>query len=286
MVGKQLTPGLSLLCCAVARHKRKSLTVFLLAGVAVGAVAIFAPKSYHSEGMLLIRPAKEPGVLPAGAAGQSPAASVSLARGSELNSVVEILKSRAIAAKVVDLLGPDFIFGHFTAASGAAGPASRVEPIARLFRQAWVRSQELLRHLEGTADPSDHDCAIAQLRSRYTASAAPGSDLVRIECNGPSPQWSQKTVAALMEVCQSEHLRLYGPQRMSNISVALPATYELEAASPQNTTLLAIGVACGLAAAAAVACWAEARDHSLREPEDVERHLGLPVLGAIPRLVG
>ncbi len=98
--------------------------------------------------------------------------------------------------------------------------------------------------------------------------------------------FAPKSYHSDMEVYQSEHLRLYGPQRTSNISLALPATYEPEAASPQSTTLLAIGVACGLVAATAVACWAEARDHSLREPEDVERHLGVPILGAIPRLVG
>ena len=35
-------------------------------------------------------------------------------------------------------------------------------------------------------------------------------------------------------------------------------------------------------AAVGVACWAESRDHSFREPEDIERRLGVAVLGTIP----
>ena len=196
MVGRRLTRQLSHLWCAVARHKRKSLAVFLTVVIFVGAFAIFAPKSYHCEGTLLIRPANGSVTFPTIAAGQGSVASVPVARASEVNSVVEILKSRAIAEKVVDLLGPDFIAGYSSAASGAASPSSPVDQIAGQLRKASIRSQGLLRRLEGTADPGDRDRAITRLSSQYTASSSPGSDLVRIECNGPSPQSGQKIVAA------------------------------------------------------------------------------------------
>ena len=64
--------------------------------------------------------------------------------------------------------------------------------------------------------------------------------------------------------------------------MAQPATYEPEAVFPKKAMFLAVGVLCGLAAAMAVACWAEGRDHSFREPEDIERRLGVTVLGTIP----
>ena len=71
-------------------------------------------------------------------------------------------------------------------------------------------------------------------------------------------------------------------QRISNITVAQPATYEPETVFPNKTMFLAVGLLCGLAAAIAVAGWAEGRNHSFREPEDVERRLGVTVLGTIP----
>ncbi len=70
--------------------------------------------------------------------------------------------------------------------------------------------------------------------------------------------------------------------QISNITVAQPATYEPEVVSPQKSMCLAIGILCGLAVAAAVACWADSRNHSFREPEDIERRLGVTALGAIP----
>ena len=70
--------------------------------------------------------------------------------------------------------------------------------------------------------------------------------------------------------------------RISNIAVAQPATLEPEVVFPNRTMFLEFGVLFGLAAAVAVAYWAEARDHSFRGPEDVQRRLGVVVLATIP----
>ena len=86
--------------------------------------------------------------------------------------------------------------------------------------------------------------------------------------------------AAGMEQARIDHAREMA--RISNIAVAQPATYEPEVVFPKKTICLAFGLVCGLAAAAAVARWSESRDHSFREPEDIERRLGVVVLGTIP----
>ncbi|MGO9111415.1 MAG: GumC family protein [Thermoguttaceae bacterium] len=206
--------GLPDLWRATARHKKKSFGVFLFAVIVAGAAAIFDPKSYHSEGMLLVRLGKENAVMdPTVTMGQDPVVNVPNSRDSELNSVVEILKSQAIAEKVVDLLGLDFILGHSAASSGRAVQNGRVAQVAEQIRQAWIRSRALLRHLEGTSEPGDRDRAVAGLMARYSVSSLRKSDLIQIDCKGPSPQWSQKVVAALMEIYQSEHIRLNRPNR-------------------------------------------------------------------------
>src|SRR5208282_6444919 len=143
--------GLSDLWRAVSRHKMKSFAAFLLIVFLAGAAAIFVPKSYHSEGMLLVRLGKENATLdPTVTMGQDPVVTVPISRDNELNSVVEILKSRAIAEKVVDLLGPAFILGNATADTNYDQP-SRVTQVIEQLRLAWARSKESLRRLSGSA---------------------------------------------------------------------------------------------------------------------------------------
>ena len=214
MTSSMSIPGLSDLWRAITRHKKKSFATVLLMVIIAAAAAIFVPKSYHSEGMLLVRLGKENTTLdPTVAMGQEPVVTVPASRDSELNSVVEILKSRAIAEKVVDLLGADFILRPSKAVSGAwtrrAGSSRSLERLG----QAWARSKEFLRRLEGTTEPGDRDRAVHGTHLALQRSSARKSDLIQIECKGPSPQWSQKIVAALMEVYQSEHIRLNRPHR-------------------------------------------------------------------------
>ena len=189
----------------------------------------------------------------------------------------------------------------------------------RAARNELVAKQEALRDLKtasGIVSPSDQRQALAArlgrledellqvdaagkaadirseaLRKQLAAVGRQAKDFNRqemlitgLECDIDVCRAAYRAYSAGME--QAKIDQVLEMQRMSNISVALPATYEPEAAFPQNITLLAIGVACGLVAASIVACWAEARDHSIREPEDVEQRLGVPVLGAIPLLAG
>ncbi len=187
MEDRPKSPGLSDLWRAMARHRKKSFTAFLLVVIIAGATAIFGPKRYHSEGLLLVRLGKENATLDSTVTmGQEPVVALPSSRDNELNSVVEILRSRAVAEKVVDLLGPDFILRHSPAAgysrsgsagysgSGSARPLGRVEQAVDQVRQAWVRSKEFLRRLEGTANL---EIAIAPSRSssRAIAQVPPGS---------------------------------------------------------------------------------------------------------------
>jgi uncharacterized protein involved in exopolysaccharide biosynthesis len=72
-------------------------------------------------------------------------------------------------------------------------------------------------------------------------------------------------------------------QRISNITVALPATFEPRAMGPRKPVFLGLGLIGGVFCAVGVALLAQWRDPHLRTPEDVQRLLGLAVLGAVPR---
>jgi hypothetical protein len=51
-----------------------------------------------------------------------------------------------------------------------------------------------------------------------------------------------------------------------------------------NSSVVATGLVCGLVAALALALWAESCDHSIREPEEIEKYLGISLLAAISQL--
>ena len=80
-------------------------------------------------------------------------------------------------------------------------------------RRAWAQSKEWVRHLEGVSPPSERDRAIAEVVSRSSVASGRKSDLIQIDCKGPSPEWSQKIVATMMDVYQLEHMRLNRPSR-------------------------------------------------------------------------
>lgn len=97
---------------AFARHGRKGLIFFILVFAAVALWTAFGPRTYRSEAKLYLRLGRENATLdPTATLGPSPIVAVPLSRDNEINSVVEILGSRALIEKVVDELTPRAIVG-------------------------------------------------------------------------------------------------------------------------------------------------------------------------------
>jgi len=101
----QLT--LTQILSAIFRHKFKSVLVFLLVMVMVLALFVVWPRKYGSEGRLYVQRggtsrAVSPIVTNSGVVVQD-------SHETEIRSVMEIIKSRAVAEKVVDEIGADEI---------------------------------------------------------------------------------------------------------------------------------------------------------------------------------
>src|SRR3954471_9726127 len=96
---------------AIVRHLKMGLKVFIVGAVLALLGAMFMPRSYYSEARLFVRFGRENQVDPTASGGQMVALYES--RESEINSLIEILKSRAILDRVVGELGPAFVlYGH------------------------------------------------------------------------------------------------------------------------------------------------------------------------------
>ena len=73
-------------------------------------------------------------------------------------------------------------------------------------------------------------------------------------------------------------------ERMSNLSVVQPASYEPRAIRPQKALCLAMGLLLGIFGGVGAAVVADGRDRSLRTPEDIETKLDMPALGTVPQM--
>jgi uncharacterized protein involved in exopolysaccharide biosynthesis len=91
-----------------------------------------------------------------------------------------------------------------------------------------------------------------------------------------------RTYAASVERARIDHA--LEAQRMSNISVVQPATYEPQPIRPRQAWILSLGLLSGVLGALGLALAAEYLDQRFHAPEDVEARVDLSVLGAVPHL--
>jgi len=143
---------------------------------------LLMPRSYYSEARLFVRFGRENQVDPTASGGQM--VSLYESRESEINSLIEILKSRAVLDRVVDELGPEFVLHGYA-----------------------VKTQS-------TADPKQphsqaHQLAVARLIKSVSIAAPRKSNIITVACKAKSPAMAQQIVANLVEVYQDEHLRVH-----------------------------------------------------------------------------
>ncbi len=216
MPGTKSPTGLSDLRKAVVRHKKKSAFVFLVVLTFAVAASFLVPKAFHSESKLLVRLGKENATLdPTVTMSQDTVVAVPASRDNELNSVAEVLKSRNIAEKVVDVLGVDFILDKQPKSAGSETPSERttVRQVADQFALLVARGKALLKKLDGTPTIEPRDLAISELLLQYTVTPGRRSDVLQIDCKGPTPKWAQKVLTALVDVYVDEYIRLNRPNR-------------------------------------------------------------------------
>jgi uncharacterized protein involved in exopolysaccharide biosynthesis len=72
-------------------------------------------------------------------------------------------------------------------------------------------------------------------------------------------------------------------EKISNISVLQPATYDVKAIHPRKMLTLGLGFMVGIFGAVAIALVADARNRPFVTPDEIEASLDLPTLVSIPR---
>lgn len=203
--------GLADIPRAVARHPRKALLTFCsLLGLAIAAV-ILLPRAYESESLVFVRVGRESVTLdPTVTTGQVIALNES--RESELNSILEVLKSRGLMERVVDRLGAEAILSPGGEKSGDEKPNQ--------IKQ-WIgdATGTVLSWLEPAGPISAREKAIQSLGDNVSIYAKQKSNIISISYRARSPRQAQKIVSGIVNEYLREHQRIHATAGSYNFFV-------------------------------------------------------------------
>lgn len=176
-------PGLGEIRTAAELHWKKGVVVAAGLFVAIAAITFVLPRTYYSEAKLLIKTGGWENTLDAtGTTGQ--AVSYFEPRENEINSILELIQSRAVAEGVVDLLGVDAIL-H-------GGPIPDLNQTAAATK--------------ANVSEAARQQAVAALEKQMTIWIPKRSNTIGLRCETSSPQLAQAINAAYISAYQRVHV--------------------------------------------------------------------------------
>ena len=182
------------ICRLLFRHKTKVISCFALSMAVALAIIFFWPRKYKSEAKLFVQVGRESVSLdPTATTGQ--VVPVSLSRETEVNSVLEMLRSRVMIEKLVDEIGPEAILRPETAASTSG-----------------KQSPSALSNLVSLIDPdpvSDREKAIIEVTRLLDFAIEKKSDVITVSGTAKSPELAQQIVAKFVDIYLGEHSRMH-----------------------------------------------------------------------------
>ena len=188
---------------AIHRHRGKAFFVWLLVMSAVVAAYLVWPRQYSSEGRLYVKMDRNNASVNPSSSGTQ--VSIQDTRETEIRSVVEIIKSRAVLNSVVDEVGADQILenGIFdwipSLSMPSFGAADSGEMSAEEYEQ--LKKREL---------------AVKRLLRNMDVFAEKKTSVISVSVQSNSPQLAQKIVDSIFENTRSVHLQVHAVSRSAD----------------------------------------------------------------------
>ena len=183
------------------RHPKKSLLTFTSIFALSLVACIALPRTYESESLLFVRVGRESVTLdPTVTTGQVIALNES--RESELNSILEVLKSRALTERVVDQLGPEAILSPPSDDKELTEP----NPVVKILSNTMATVNNLL---EPAGPLSSREQAVQTVGKNFGIYAKQKSNVISVTYKARSPEQAQHIVAALVDEYLDEHQRIH-----------------------------------------------------------------------------
>ena len=181
----------SRLLLSLMRHKKKAACWFLIFMVGVSAYAIFGPRAYISQAKLLVRLGRENATLDATTTlGNALVVAVPPNRENDINSLIEIIKSRIILDKVVSALGPEVVL--------------QTEP---LDEDGKTRAEAGSAPGRDTAELRYK--AMRKLASGLIVEAVKKANVIALSYEASSPELAQVVLGKLIEFSLDHHVQLH-----------------------------------------------------------------------------
>ncbi len=168
------------------RHKWKMILFFLAIVVIVVVHAFCAAKIYRSEAKLLVRVGRESVALdPTVTTGT--VIPIVQSRESEINTELEILKSREVAEKVVDHIGLEAF----------------ITPLEE------TRKQSLLERLYLTEPVSDRDSVVLKIMKNFGVEIQRDSWVISLSYEAQNPKLAQQVLGKLIDFYLEKHIAVH-----------------------------------------------------------------------------
>ena len=136
---------------------------------------------------------------------------------------------------------------------------------------------------EAVIDKLDLDLTASQLNSKISVSQVGETEILKITVKDEDPALAALIANTESDVFQQEINEMMEVDNVSTIDVAkVPGS----PVSPNKLMNIAIATVLGMMVSVGLVFVLEFLDRTYKTPTDIERHLGLPILGAIPDIEG
>lgn len=137
--------------------------------------------------------------------------------------------------------------------------------------------------LDKVVQQLDLDMSSSQLNSNVTVASEQNSQVVTISVQDEKPEQAAEIANTIATVFQNDIAKIMNVNNVSILSKADLGT-DPSPIQPKPLMNIAIAIVIGLMAGVGLAFLLEYLDNTIKTEEDIEKHLGLPVLGAITRI--
>ena len=195
------------------RHKWKVILFFLAVVATVTVGTLLSTEIFKAEAKLMVRIGRENVSLdPTATTGQ--VISIGQSRDSEINSELEILKSRELAGKVVDALGPKSFLEEpdeniLDPGASTGPPQERFKELRRIFGGVGGKLQEFLIAADIVTPLSDRERALIGLTKNLEIETQKNSNILFLSYEAPSAQFAQTVLAKLIDFYNDKHLVIH-----------------------------------------------------------------------------
>jgi uncharacterized protein involved in exopolysaccharide biosynthesis len=192
------------------RHKWKIIFFFLAVTITVTLGTFLAEEIYRSEAKLMVLIGRETVSLdPTATTGQVISGGLGQSREIEINSEMEILKSRELAEKVVDAVGPKAILegGEARTDKGTLTPIhEKLREILGLVKGVRKNLESYFTNLRLVKPVTDRDQAIINFTQNFTAETQKANNILFLSYEGPGVGLSQDILAKLINFYLEKHI--------------------------------------------------------------------------------